>query len=715
MSTRKALTILAVAVLAACGEDAQKIATGSVSGRALYQGRTDHSGINVTVAGFSTTTSAAGAYSFSDIPTGTQVVIAVAPDSVERTLSTTVSVGGTAADLTFTPAQGLSGMVSAVGGSAAGITVTLDGGRTTTTAADGSYAFSSVSAGTHSLAFASTGYADSITGILFSPDIGAFVPDPVRENAVYRMGPFEMQNGRRLVSSVTVGSYAQLSPDGTLYAYVTPVPGTSSGTLNIAPVAGGAAVAAASNARVNTWFFAPDGLSVVYNADDNGLYAVNITSPAPLAVGAPNKLGDNVSTGTSGWDFSPTATAQGRSTVYFIGDNAVAGNNVRTLFEKVVGTGATLNTFNTADAVSFFRLAKRAARILFFTGGATQRFQSAPSTGAAVTSGIVNLDTLVTSMSIRMLSDDETFVSWTVFGVAVGGVTGFKVAPVTGASATVLIDATTCIAGPAKFSPDNGRVAYLSCAVFPYNVLTRVSNGAAAAVSLGTQDWGSPGFRFSADSQNLTRITGNYPNQSLVLGLAAGGGTPVTVDSGYFFDACFGECDFQVALAPNGSSVAYGRRDVNTSVVTLYQRALPTGAPVVLGTNTRRFEFTPDSAAIVFEQSTSSGTELYLRSTTAGAASLIGARSNTSFGGTALVRYNPARTKFLVQTDFDQVLGRYDTKVVDVATGVVTPLVRKTPFADWAKVGTADKVLTVRKSSPPPYGFQDGVYLTDIP
>jgi len=75
MTTRKALTILAVAALAACGDSAKKIDTGSVSGTATYQGRTDHSGISVTVAGFSTTTSASGAYSFADIPTGSQVVI----------------------------------------------------------------------------------------------------------------------------------------------------------------------------------------------------------------------------------------------------------------------------------------------------------------------------------------------------------------------------------------------------------------------------------------------------------------------------------------------------------------------------------------------------------------------------------------------------------------------------------------------------------------
>jgi len=52
---------------------------------------------------------------------------------------------------------------------------------------------------------------------------------------------------------------------------------------------------------------------------------------------------------------------------------------------------------------------------------------------------------------------------------------------------------------------------------------------------------------------------------------------------------------------------------------------------------------------------------------------------------------------------------------VDLVTGAVTPLVRRTSFAGWGKVGTAEKVLSVRSQSPAPYGFQDGVYLSDAP
>ncbi|MBI5069865.1 MAG: PD40 domain-containing protein [Deltaproteobacteria bacterium] len=714
MFTRKAVTLLAALALVACGESATKIATGSVSGRAIYQGRTDHSGISVTVAGFSTTTNATGAYSFSEIPTGTQVVIAVAPDSVERTLTATVTVGGTAPDLTFTPAQALAGIAAAVGGSSQGITVTLDGSRSTTTAADGSYSFSNVAAGSHSLAFASTGYADSISNVLYSPDLGALVADPSRNNALYRMGVFEMQSGQRLVSGSTIDQYAKVSPDGLVFGYVTPVPGTSVGPLTIAPVAGGAGVVVATNVFTGNWKFGPDSASVAWIADDNGLYGAGYTT-GPLALGQVNKLGDSVGQ----WEFSPVLTpAPARATVYFVADNVQGAVNTRSLYEKVVANNSQVRIYNTAPTpVQQFRVLQKGQRVLFVVGSSPYTIQSAPCTATSA-AAINTLDNNIGGWVWMDTSADESKVAWFVYSAAAGGVGGLKVQPLGfNAPPAPAFEAGTSF-GPVRFSPDGTRVVFTNATLAsPYPVISRKIDGTGNAIITTTTQPGYATPVFSSNSVTMAlMVSGGAPGPyQVIVAQVDGLGAPIfsSVDSGninpFYSGQCSWYCEYVVgAISPTAGHVAY-RKDGN-----LWQSPLGTFAPVKLPPDSAgQPYYSPDGQWLLYE-AYPNYTDLYIRGVAASSSTLVGPRYSRA---SSLVpgRLNDDNTRMAVLTNQDPLTGGYDLKYVNLTTGAVTPIVRQLSFYDWIKTGTTNRVVSVRRNSPAPFGFQDGVYLTTVP
>lgn len=723
MTTRKVLAILAVAALAACGEDAKKIDTGSLSGTATYASGSDHSGITISVAGFSATTSATGAWSIADVPAGAQVIVALAPESVERTLTASVIVAGatTAPALSFTRAQAFQGVAAAVGGSAGGITVTLDGGRTTTTAPDGSYSFAGVAAGPHSLAFSSPGYSDSIASVLYSPDLGALVPDPARQNALFRMGVFEMQKGTRVVSSDQMENYSDLSADGALTGFLVPQPGSGTGPLTVASTTPGVAGAiVAPNVAQGSWRFGPDSRSVVYRDDAGALWGAGITSVNPLVVGTPVKLGDGVRQFCSNdcwyYDFSPTLTPGGRATVYFVVPVTVGATTAEILFEKEVASGNQVMQFNLApDSVSFFKVYRKSARVLYFVAGAQKRLQSAPCT-ALNGPPIATLDTLVNGWSLRAVSDDETQVAWVVNGVDLGGVLGLKVRPLTfNAPPAAAWDGSTSI-GPVRFTPNGARVVYLNYAVSPYVWWSRLtSTGAGTSRALaGTISVGLATASFSADSATVSyMVDGGSPNRIIVGPVDLSGGT--VVDQGRILESYSGTCPFFCeyfagVLSPDASTVAYALQNAVTFQRELWQSPAATPAPAKVADRAGRPSFSPNGQWLLYE-TYPNYTDLNIRPVAGGASTLVGAR----YDGNIYRGPNAAGTKLLLRTDQDTSTGAYDVKVVNLATGAVTPLVRKTSFTAWGTGASANRVLSVRRQSPPPFGFQDGVYVSDAP
>jgi hypothetical protein len=195
-----ALSVALILALAGCSNIMQPggaASTGSITGRALFSGMTDHSGITITaentdgvkslsvqrlLAGTvqgtkaieaQATTDASGAYTLRDLPAGAFTVYASSRNSLEKAVTTGVMVVAgrsvTAADLNLTPTGQISGTATLDGTASGnlGIIVFIAGTSFCAMSADtGSYTISDVPAGTGYVLVASKqGYDSAITGV----------------------------------------------------------------------------------------------------------------------------------------------------------------------------------------------------------------------------------------------------------------------------------------------------------------------------------------------------------------------------------------------------------------------------------------------------------------------------------------------------------------------------------------------------------------------
>jgi hypothetical protein len=758
MNTKRLIAVAAFALLAACSDPASKIEAGSVSGVATYAGGTDHSGIVVQLAGYSATTNAAGSYAFAEVPTGAnQGVIAVAPNSAERTLAGAVTVATGAntgptftfhpmdpgPNYTYTPTKDLVGKLTRFGAPAAGVTVTLDGSTTTaTTDAGGTYTFADAVPGKHAVSFSGAGvFADGIPEIDFLSELGGLVPDTYFPEALYKLPPFELQGASRLLSlnlvnparTIHQNAPPTLSPDGTLYFYglTNDTNGGSSYSLWVGAVAGGAPIKV-TDTVLNGYpspRFSPTSKELVY-------YVRNLTTgrielwAATIGAG-PTRTGNNlIVDAISSYEFSPQTTrTDGASTLYAVYTQNPGGTNIVSLIERVVSTGTDVPN-NEWQYVSSFTLYKKAQRILFQQNipavGASlpiYRHGYASCTGGTVTPRWLENSNYYYAFYYMTASIDESAIIYTIYSQTAPGTValGMKVVRAASSSAPLLISTDT-YSDYVSIDPTNTR--------FVYNKLyDSTSTYSQRGVAAGLLNASTPEVALLA-----------YPNQLYRI-------LPV--------------------FSADGSNIWMDVRDVVGGTERIYYTPSTAAATtaVQVGTDFSWAAFPRAGNAVLFARNTGSGSDLYFQTATAASATKFD--SATSFGWSAFrvaldgswfvysksepVTYgdtNPNTVYHLNLTSgvkskvIDRYYGWYisplnetrmgihyreelgisnnplTTGVLDLTTGTFRPVLRRMSQALMLDAGplggaTAPKLIMSRVNTPPPYRFQDGIYLAD--
>jgi len=721
MTTRKALAMLAVAALAACGEDAKKIATGSVSGTATYQGRSDHSGISVTVAGFSTITNAGGAYSFAEVPVGSQVVIAMAPESVERTQTTSVDVSGatTAAALTFTPVVPLRGVASAVAGGT--VTVQLDPPSGPSTSADGSgrFSFANVSAGTHSLRFSSTTLSsvDTIPQVLYLPALGTFVVDTQKQNQLHQFAPFKLPAGRRLMqatffSQIFFGSFYPSAPPGisadgaiAIGSEINSTTCCSTDNLYVANAVTGERVLvtnrlqrfASSLPRI-----APDSRTIVYQTTEANapLFAVVVSSLAPLTLSTPVKLGEQ----TGRWEFSPQ-TASTVPVVLAVGIPPPPASTVNLYAVRTDNAQTAGGPF--ADPVGDFQLSVQKKRMIFArnTAGA-QNLYTVDCSGATLgTPAVVEAFGGAYSWSPLGFSKDEGLFAYRVITHPTPANQGMRVVANNGsavganwigaASVPAAADAVNLV-----FAPDNSRVLFNS----GNTLYRRPADGSAAGASLGT---GPGAYTFSADGTRILYDIANLANRELRLANADGSGTPAVIEGPSAY--------FSASVAADASMAIWLKSDGAGGTQLWVRRGLLTGTPPaakLVDTAASLNGFIPSRGLgpVYTKQNATFSQDMYAL-TAADAPVLVG----NNWNGDQQV--NTDGTRMLLSFFTSNFFGSRSqvAKLVNLTTGGSTTLLETFGGPAQFVPGTTERLLLYQMGSQDPYTYQDGAYITDVP
>jgi len=723
MPTRKILALLAVAALAACGEDAKKIATGSVSGRAVYSTGSDNSGISVTVAGFSATTDAGGNYSFAEVPTGAQVVIAAAPNSVERTQTAAVTVSGATAvpDLTFTQVIPLKGVASAVAGGA--VTVQLDppNGPSTTVDGSGNFSFANATAGAHALRFSSPTLSsvDTIPQVLYLPGLGTFVVDTTQQNQLYQFPPFQLAAGRRLARArffgqIFFGTFppghpASISADSQV-AIASEFNSTvccSTDNLYVANPATGEQVLVTdkllrfptSPARI-----APDSRTIVYQTTEanNPLFSVAVTGLAPLTLGTPQKIGENVGR----WEFSPQN--QNTSPVVLATGSPPPGGTPTAFYAVRADTGA-IRGGPFADPVGDFFVAAERRRVIFArnTAGAQSIFTADCSQETLGTPAVVEAMGGAYNWQSLGFSKDQGLFAYRVTTHPVPANVGMRVVANNGSA----VNATSWVGAgsvPAAadasgllFAPDNSRVLFASGGA----LFRRQADGSAAGVNLGASPsaWG-----FSADSTKiLYDVAVVAPNRELRLANADGSGTPTVLEGPSAF--------FNAGVAADATAAVWHKSDGAGATQFWVRRGLLTATPPaakLVDTNANLIgSFGLKATSPLYRKVNASfNWDLYALGAN-DVPTLVGVNWNfdqfvNSDGSKVLVSF--FTNSFLSN-------GTSSAKIVNLATGSSTALLDRFAGPVGFLPGTPEKVLLYRQGTGNPYAFQDGAYLTDLP
>ena len=170
------------------------VADGNLSGFVTATGGVALAGVSVSIKGRSTTTAADGSYSIRLVAPGTYTVAFSKSGYVSQSRTTLIVSAKTATVTVALVKDGnLSGSVTATGGVAlAGVSVSIKGVRSTSTAADGSYSILLLAPGTYSVVFAKAGYVSQsrtmviAAGATTTVSVTLFRPVPV---AVRFAGP----------------------------------------------------------------------------------------------------------------------------------------------------------------------------------------------------------------------------------------------------------------------------------------------------------------------------------------------------------------------------------------------------------------------------------------------------------------------------------------------------------------------------------------------
>jgi hypothetical protein len=718
MMLRGTLAIVSLWVLVAC-ETAEKIPTGSLNGRAVYAGLSDHSGISVTASGFSTTTDAAGSYAFDSLPVGRYAVVAIAPRSAERTLATTVNVsagGNSAPDLSFTPLQALAGQLTVLGAPAAGATVTLDGAATTTTDANGIYSFSDARPGEHSLAFAATGAApDAIANVLYSPDLGAFTPHPYFFQLMFRLEPFDLQVARRLVSlnMVNPGRGVEIapviSPNGALYAY-----GLSNDlgltSIFVGSTAGGAPVLVVSdNSNDLLVRFSPNSKFLTF-ARRNAFTDITDLWVAELGAGPTVVKTEKVVENISNFDFSPQTAGASGPTVY-VHHNDSAAFSGKTLSERTLGGAAGVGSvINSWQGVPNFFLSKKQNRIIFRWSGTSatpsHRLVSAATTGAAVTpSNVEGPQNAAFDWSFLAFSPDESRWAYSISNQDVGGTVplGLKVVPTSNVSKSIM--SSDAFPDCVSFDATGQRIVW----VRQDAQVTRKTDASAPENVLVPFN---PSYFCPTFTSDNRVWVGFYDGQGNIALAPADPGALSTLESGTDIDAVF--------VARNGSLAVFTRNAGPTTEFFVRRLA---------GTSSTKFDTANDTGQCCFL--TRNGSAVLYTKRELGIASapetlywvgLSGATPTTPVR--VVQRWSPGLSLVVSEQDESRAIatqfeeeGNFLTAVgVNMTTGVPKPLLRRVSTFAIQDVGTGTttpKAIFFRTGSNLPYSFQDGVYIAD--
>jgi cell wall-associated NlpC family hydrolase len=190
---------------------------GNLSGSVTASGGVALAGVSVSINGHSTNTAADGSYSIPLLAPGTYSVAFAKIGYVSQSRTTVVvSAKTTTVTVALVKDGNLSGSVTAAGGVAlAGVSVSINGGYSTNTAADGSYSIPLLAPGTYSVAFAKIGYVSSLKHVVIAAGVTAIAnvalaqPAPVSlSTAVWLAGPAAVKAGTTLKLSGTVSSSA---------------------------------------------------------------------------------------------------------------------------------------------------------------------------------------------------------------------------------------------------------------------------------------------------------------------------------------------------------------------------------------------------------------------------------------------------------------------------------------------------------------------------
>ncbi len=132
----------------------------------MTSGAVGLAGVTVSVPGNgSTTTAANGTYTLAGITPGTYTATYSKAGYVTQTPSVTITSGGTTTkNVTLVQVPGtLSGTVTSSTVGLAGVTVSVPGNGSTTTAANGTYTLAGITPGTYTATYSKAGYIDPDT------------------------------------------------------------------------------------------------------------------------------------------------------------------------------------------------------------------------------------------------------------------------------------------------------------------------------------------------------------------------------------------------------------------------------------------------------------------------------------------------------------------------------------------------------------------------
>jgi large repetitive protein len=196
---------------------------GNLSGSVTATGGAALAGVSVSIKGGpSTHTAADGSYSIPLLVPGTYSVAFAKTGYVSQSRTAVIVSARTAsATVALVKDGNLSGSVTATGGVAlAGVSVSIKGGPSTHTAANGSYSIPLLVPGTYSVAFAKTGYVSSSKRVVIAAGATA-----IASVALARPAPVNVSTAVRLAGPTAVRVKSTLRLFGTVS------PSAASGTV----------------------------------------------------------------------------------------------------------------------------------------------------------------------------------------------------------------------------------------------------------------------------------------------------------------------------------------------------------------------------------------------------------------------------------------------------------------------------------------------------